>query len=142
MTLFGGWSGYCQRIYFKYQRVIGYSGKINFGMKYKKMFYRGAPLSESERKKLNLEAGRLIKPLGIAIDVKENEFDELREELGFVGYAHYYLQHCYDESELVNKADVTIYKQLLEIDSKLGTTQTEQLLWCLFWSVRMDLIKV
>ena len=38
-----------------------------------------------------------------------------------------YLKHCYDESELINKADITIYKQLLEIDSKLGTTQTEQL---------------
>ena len=34
---------------------------------------------------------------------------------------------CYDESELINKADIKIYKQLLEIDSKLGTTQTEQL---------------
>ena len=34
---------------------------------------------------------------------------------------------CYDESELINQADITIYKQLLEIDSKLGTTQTEQL---------------
>ena len=63
-------------------------------------------------------------------------------ELGFAGYAHYYLQKCWDESVLKNKADVTIYKQLLEIDSKLGTTQSEQLFGCVYHSLRMDLIKV
>ena len=88
--------------------------------------YRGAPLSDAERKKLNLEAGRLIKSLGIFINVTENRFDVLREK-GYVGYADYYLKQCYDKSELVNKADVTIYKQLLVIDSRLGTTQSEQL---------------
>ena len=63
-------------------------------------------------------------------------------EDGFVGYAHYYLQDCWDASKLKNKADVAVYKQLLEIDSKLGTTQSEQLDWCVFHSLRMDLIKV
>ena len=99
-------------------------------------------MSDAERKELNLKAGILIKPTGIPIDVKENEFDELREEYGYVGFANYYLQKCYDESELKNKADITIYKQLLEIDSQLGTTQTEQLFKCVLASVRMDLIKV
>ena len=103
---------------------------------------RGAPISDDERKELNLEAGRLIKSLGISISVTENNFDVLREKHGFVGYAHYYLQKCWDESELKNKADVAVYKQLLEIDSKLGTTQTEQLLECLFYSPRKDLIEV
>ena len=63
-------------------------------------------------------------------------------ELGYVGYANYYLRVCWNESEFENKADVTIYKQLLEIDAKLGTTQSEQLLWCLCYSPRMDLIEV
>jgi len=103
---------------------------------------RGAPLSDKERKELNLKAGRLIKSRGIYMDVKDGEYDELREEYGFVGYAHYYLQECWNESELKNKADVTIYKQLLEIDAKLGTTQTEQLFWCVFSSIRIDWIKV
>ena len=67
--------------------------------------------------------------------------DELRKD-GYVGYADYYLRKCWDESELKNKADVTIYKQLLEIDAKLGTTQTEQLFKCVFQSLRMNLIKV
>ena len=103
---------------------------------------RGAPLSDKERKELNLQAGRLIKSLGIFINVTENKFEMLRGELGFVGYAHYYLQGCWDKSELKNKADVAVYKQLLEIDSKLGTTQTEQLFECVFSSLRIDLIKV
>ena len=63
-------------------------------------------------------------------------------ELNYVGYAHYYLQNCWNESELKNKADLAVYKQLLEMDSKLGTTQSEQLYWCLRLSPRMDLIEV
>ena len=90
-------------------------------------------MSAKERKELNLQAGRLVKSRGI---VKEPR------ELGFAGYAHYYLQECWDESELKNKADVSIYKQLLQIDSKLGTTQSEQLLSCVFYSPRKDLIEV
>ena len=67
--------------------------------------------------------------------------DKLRE-LGYAGYADFYLNKCWSESELKNKADVVVYKQLLEIDSKLGTTASEQLFKCFFDSVRMDLIKV
>ena len=70
-----------------------------------------------------------------------DDYDEIRED-GFVGYAHYYLQACWDESELQNKADVAVYEQLLEIDSKLGTTQSEQLRVCLCYSPRKDLIEV
>ena len=61
------------------------------------------------------------------------------KELGYVGYAHYYLKKCWDESELINEAEVTVYKQFLEIDAKLGTTQSEQLFGCVFSSLRMDL---
>ena len=75
------------------------------------------------------------------MDVKDGEYEEVRE-LGYVGYADYYLQQCWDESEFKNKADVSIYKQLIEIDTKLGTTQSEQLLECVFNTLRMDLIKV
>ena len=88
-----------------------------------------------------MKAGRLLKSLGINVDVKDGEYDELKE-FGYVGYADYYLEHCWNESEFVNKADVTIYKQLLEIDAKLGTTQSEQLRWCLVYSPRKDLIEV
>ena len=63
-------------------------------------------------------------------------------ELGYVGYADYYLAKCWNKSELKNEADVAVYKQLLEIDAKLGTTQSEQLLGCLCYSPRKDLIEV
>ena len=99
-------------------------------------------MSNKERKELNLKAGRLIKSLGIFINVTENKFEMLRGKLGYVGYASYYLKACWDESKLKNNADVKIYKQLLEIDSKLGTTQSEQLFECVFHSLRMDLNKV
>ena len=98
-------------------------------------------MSDAERKELNLKAGRLIKSQGIYIDVTEKKFDLLREKK-FVGYAEYYLQGCYDETGLINKAEIKNYKELLEIDSKLGTTPSEQLFACVFHSVRMDLIKV
>ena len=100
-------------------------------------------MSDEERKELNLKAGRLIKSQGIFYThVTENEFDVLREKYDYVGYAHYYLQECWDKTELKNKADVSIYKQLLEIDSKLGTTQSEQLFECVFNSLRIDIFKV
>ena len=101
---------------------------------------REAPLSDKE---LNLKARRLMESLEISIGDSEYEFDVLRdEEHCFFGYADYYLQHCWDESELKNKPDLTIYKQLLKIDAKLGTTQTEQLLACVFHFPQMNLIKV
>ena len=99
-------------------------------------------MSEDERKKLNLIAGRLIERLGICIHVTENTFDVLREKCNAVGYAHYYLYACYDESELTNKAKIEAFKKLLEIDTKLGTTQSEQFIGCVMVSFRIDLITV
>ena len=45
---------------------------------------RGAPISDDERKNLNLEAGKLFERLGIYM----SEYDEIRKS-GGVGYAHY-----------------------------------------------------
>ena len=100
---------------------------------------RGAPISDDERNELNLEARRLFESHGVRMVL--GDFDKIREN-GFVGYANYYLFKCWDKSELKNKADFTVYKQLLAIDAKLGTTQSEQLRWCLAYSPRKDLIKV
>ena len=100
---------------------------------------RGSPISDEEKKELNLEARRLFESLGI--DMIFDDYNEIRED-GGVGYAHYYLRECLDESELKNNADVAVYKQLLEIDSELGTTQSEQLLGCLSFTSRKDLIEV
>ena len=92
-----------------------------------------------KEKNLNLEARTLIRSRGIWHHMYN--YDALRKD-DWVGYAHLYLFKCWDESELKNKADVAVYKQLLEIDSKLGTTQSEQLHFCLRYSPRKDLIQV
>ena len=90
---------------------------------------------------MNFKAGSLIANLGIYLSVKDQLYDELRES-DCVGFANYYLYRCYDKSEMTNKANVAIYKQLLDIDAKLGTSQTEQLFECVKHTIRMDLIKV
>ena len=99
-------------------------------------------MCNEKRKELNLKAGRLIRNAGVIFPVGEEIYNVLRERHGYVGFAHYYLQKSWDESELINTANKTVYKQLLEIDTKLGTTQTEQLFWCVFNALRTDLIKV
>ena len=38
--------------------------------------------------------------------------------------------------------DAEIYKQLVEMDTKLGTTNTEQLWKCLVITTRLDIIKI
>ena len=106
-----------------------------------KEFLRSAPLSMKERKELFLKAERLIHSVGISMPARENWYDFLRENDMF-GYGTYYLIICWDNFELLSKADLTIYKQLREIDAKLGTTQTEQLFECVLFSARFDLIKV
>ena len=100
---------------------------------------RGAQISDDEREGLNLEARRLFESHRVRMVL--NDYDKMRES-NHAGYASYYLFKCWDKSELKNKADVTTYKKLLEIDSKLGTTQTEQLFECVFYSLRIDLIEV
>ena len=75
------------------------------------------------------------------INIDQVDHDKVRE-LNYVGYADYYLHECWNKSELKNKADVAVYQQLLEIDAKLGTTQSEQLSRCLCYSPRMQLIEV
>ena len=48
----------------------------------------------------------------------------------------------WDETDLINKADINIYKELIKIDEKLGTKTTEQLFKCAGHSFRKDLFKV
>ena len=48
----------------------------------------------------------------------------------------------WDETDLMNKAEIDIYKELITIDEKLGTKMTEQLFYCVKYSFRKDLFKV
>ena len=58
------------------------------------------------------------------------------------GFASYYIAMSWDETDLINKADINIYKELITIDEKLGTKMTEQLIDCVLLSFRKDLFKV
>ena len=69
------------------------------------------------------------------------ECEKLRE-IFLVGFAHVYLWRCDKESKTENIADVQLYKKLVELDTRLGTTATEQLFKCVFYSLRFDIIKV
>ena len=61
---------------------------------------------------------------------------------GAVGFASLYLWRCKEESKSNDEISVQVYTKLINIDSRIGTTATEQLFWCVNLSLRFDLIKV
>ena len=77
-----------------------------------------------------------------------NEFDRLRNE-NWVGFADVYLDRCdvyldrCDQDSITeNIPDIDVYNQLVQLDTRLGTTWSEQLYKCLFRTTRLDIIKV
>ena len=64
-----------------------------------------------------------------------NEYECLRKG-NLVGFASVYLAGCND---VIDKA---VYTKLIELDTRLGTTATEQLLGCLQFTLNLDIIKV
>ena len=70
-----------------------------------------------------------------------NEYESLRKE-GFIGFAQLYLRRCNKESMKDDGIDIQVYTKLVELDSKLGTTASEQLARCLQFTTRSDVIKV
>ena len=67
------------------------------------------------------------------------EYEELRKN-SWVGFAHRYLK-C-DKRKSDDEIDIQVYIELVELDSKLGTTASEQLLSCLEYTTRSDILKV
>ena len=89
-------------------------------------------LSKEEKTNLNKKAESLILSSGQQFENTHDSYDTIREN-EFIGFAHFYLHNSSDpESD--------IYKKLIEIDSRLGTTDSEQLYGCL--STNSDFIKV
>ena len=58
------------------------------------------------------------------------------------GFAEYYLEKSWNESKMVNEADESVYRELVKIDTALGTSVSLQLMSCLCWTTRWDIIKV
>ena len=59
-----------------------------------------------------------------------------------VGFAHFYLKQCREKSKSDDEIDIKVYTELVELDTRLGTTASEQLFACLFITTRSDIIKV
>ena len=100
-----------------------------------------------EEKQLNQRAGRILREAGLVFEEWKdynwitkgvNHRGGIDEE----GYADYYLVKCWNKSKMINEADVSVYRQLVAIDSKLGTDASTQLLCCLSWTTRLDIIEV
>ena len=70
-----------------------------------------------------------------------NEYEILRKK-NFLGFANVYLWRCNKESKSDDKIDKEFYNELVELDTRLGTTASEQLFKCLEKTTRSDIIKV
>ena len=70
-----------------------------------------------------------------------NEYQDLRKYY-LIGFAELYLEQCNKESGSNGKVDINVYRKLVELDTKLGTTASEQLYKCLNRTRRSDIIKV
>ena len=55
-----------------------------------------------------------------------NEYDSLRGD-GRVGFTQFYLKQCYKESKSDDEIDKEVYDKIFELDTRLGTTASEQL---------------
>ena len=58
--------------------------------------------------------------------------------MGAPGFASLYLWRSNSD----NEKDIKVYKKLLELDSRLDTTAAEQLFHCVFYTQRLDFVKV
>ena len=66
---------------------------------------------------------------------------EDHEENEFYGFAVLYLKHCgklVQEDEIESQA----YSELVKLDSKIGIPAVDQLVCCLNYTTRWDIIKV
>ena len=70
-----------------------------------------------------------------------NAYECLRKK-NYVGFADLYLQRCGKRSHPNNVIDKELYSKLVELDTRLGTTSSEQLFKCVLNTSNLDIIKV
>ena len=75
---------------------------------------------------------------------EEKDYDWITKQTGVegYGYANCYLMKCWNKTKRINEADASVYRELTDIDSKLGTNISIQFEHCLSWTTRWDIIKV
>ena len=69
-----------------------------------------------------------------------NEYGSLRKKK-WVGFAQVYLYRL-EESKSDDEIDKEIYSKLVKLGTALGATAGEQLYGCLYYTTRLDIIKV
>ena len=82
-----------------------------------------------------------MREAGLDFD-ESKDYNWINKETYDCGYAGYYLRNCWNDSKLINEADVEVYKRLVEIDTTLGTELFRHLFNCLAYTTRRDIIKV
>ena len=87
---------------------------------------------------IHYQFSKLFKAINFA---EINEYTKLVND-GYVGFASVYLKRCNEEFKADDEIDLTLYKQLFDLDKKLGTTQTTQLKEILQYSLNIELLKV
>ena len=103
-----------------------------------------AMITKEEKRRLNSEGAKIYIEAGIIPENDEvlagaDDFYDKILEINGVGFAHYYLYRYKVENRA---ADTLVYKQLIQIDSQLGTTESDQLYWCLENTTCPNLINV
>ena len=98
-------------------------------------------MSDQVKKLLDEFGGNILREAGFDFEKGKN-YDWIKKETDYKGYADYYLHKCWNYSKGVNEADAGFYQRLVDIDTNLGTDVSEQLACCLFQTIRWDLIKV
>ena len=103
-------------------------------------------MSQDKKKRLNQEGGRILREAGLVFE-EWKDYDWItkgadhRGGIDDEGFADYYLVKCWNDSKKINEADPSVYRQLVEIDSVLGTDASLQLGCCLSWTTRWDIIE-
>ena len=104
-------------------------------------------MNAEEEHRLNQRAGKILREAGLVFEewkdynwIKKGV--DLRSGPNDEGYADYYLVQSWNETTMTNEADASVYRQLVDIDSKLGTDASTQLACCLSWTTRWDIVKV
>ena len=98
-------------------------------------------MSQEEKERLNQLGGRILREAGLVFE-EWKDYDWIINDTEDEGFADYYLVKCWSDSKMINEADASVYRQLVEIDSVLGTSTSLQLGCCLAWTTRWDIVKI
>ena len=115
--------------------------------------FRGA-MSDQDKETLNAGGAMILRQNGFNFG-EGKDYYWIRKETHDAGYAEYYLRRCKSsttpfpepffhngDSFFDPEPDIDDYKNLVLIDSALGTDNSSQLFGCICWAPRLDFMKV